>query len=272
VARQVLTHQVSIDGARGVVTKRFIQRGRNEPEREWRALKLLARHAPGLAPKPLRADLATSPAVVEMSLLPGEPLGGRSLSAAQLAAIAGAVSRLWRSVPISRVDPFPGEQRNNAQLVAVVSALLTADHDLGPEPVVATAFAEGRKWLAAARDRTLSPGPPPVFGQGDSNLANFLWDGERVRVVDFEDSGHSDRALEVAALVEHLSVWHEAGVDAERLIGAFDLSAAETARLADCRRLAALYWLLALRSGGAASGRNPPGMLRRQAERLLGLL
>lgn len=56
------------------------------------------------------------------------------------------------------------------------------------------------------------------------------------------------------------------------LIQAFGLSAAERSRLADCRRLATLFWLLRLRPGGDASLRNPPGTLRRQAERLLALL
>jgi hypothetical protein len=49
----------------------------------------------------------------------------------------------------------------------------------------------------------------------------------------------------------------------------FDLTPAERARLADCRRLAALHWLLLLRPGSPASDRNPPGTLRLQAERLL---
>jgi hypothetical protein len=34
-------------------------------------------------------------------------------------------------------------------------------------------------------------GTEVVLGQGDCNLANFLWDGPRVRIVDFEDSGPS---------------------------------------------------------------------------------
>jgi len=48
-------------------------------------------------------------------------------------------------------------------------------------------------------------GQGAVLGQGDGNLANFLWDGGQVRIVDFEDSGPSDRAFELAVLVEHLS-------------------------------------------------------------------
>jgi thiamine kinase-like enzyme len=111
-----------------------------------------------------------------------------------------------------------------------------------------------------------------VFGQGDPNLANFIWDGDRMRLVDFEDSGPSDGAFELALLVEHLSVWHDAGLGAEGLIEAAAPAAAEIARLAHCRRLAAFSWLLLLLPDGGASRRNPPGTLRRQAERLLSLL
>jgi hypothetical protein len=47
-----------VDPERRVVVKSFLQAHRGEPEREWRALTLLAEHAPGLAPEPIRADLA----------------------------------------------------------------------------------------------------------------------------------------------------------------------------------------------------------------------
>jgi thiamine kinase-like enzyme len=94
----------------------------------------------------------------------------------------------------------------------------------------------------------------------------------RVQIVDFEDSGLSDRAFELADVVEHLSAWSESDLDGDVFVRAFDLNAGERSRLADCRRLAALFWLLRLRPGGDASLRNPPGTLRRQAERLLALL
>ncbi len=86
--------------------------------------------------------------------------------------------------------------------------------DLGDDPLVQAAYAAGVDWLTWA---VAVPGDPagrqPVFGQGDANLANFLWDGERVRMVDFEDSGLSDRAFELAVLVEHISAWLGAGLE-----------------------------------------------------------
>ena len=54
------THDIRIDPGRGVVVKRFRSWDRDEPAREWRALRLLAEYAPGLAPRPLSASLNRS--------------------------------------------------------------------------------------------------------------------------------------------------------------------------------------------------------------------
>jgi thiamine kinase-like enzyme len=105
-----------------------------------------------------------------------------------------------------------------------------------------------------------------VLGHGDADLTNFLWDGELVRIVDFEGAGISDRAFELAMLVEHVSAWRDGGLDGDRFIDDFGLSVSEQARLADWRRLAALFWLLRLRS------RGDPRVLQGQAQRLLALL
>ncbi len=268
----MLTHHVSLDPEREVVIKRYRQYGRGEPAREWRALQLLAEHAPGLAPEPLRADLDGDEPVIEMTLLPGEPLGGAPLAQEQEAALVRALGQLWQSVPVERVIPVAGEHGNEAQLVQEVSTLIDQRPDLGEDPLVQAAYAAGVDWLTWAVSVAGDPaGRQPVFGQGDANLANFLWDGERVRIVDFEDSGVSDRALELAVLIEHISAWLGAGLNGSQFVQAFDLTPAERARLADCRRLAGLHWLLFLRPGSAASERNPPGTLRYQAERLLAL-
>ena len=273
MARPVLTHQVSHDVDRSVVIKRFRSADRYEPAREWRALCLLAEYAPGLAPAPVRADLDSSPAVIEMSWLAGECLGGQQLTSQQEQALADALRQLWLSVPASKLPRPRGDSGNPAQLVRLVREQAATSADLGEDPVVHKARANGLAWYEtalAASDGLI--GPQNIFGQGDANLANFLWDGERVRLVDFEDSGPSDRAFELAVLVEHISYWNEAGMDADRLIWLFDLDQGERRRLTDCRRLSALYWLLLLLPGGRASTRNPPGTLRRQAERLLALL
>jgi hypothetical protein len=47
--------------------------------------------------------------------------------------------------------------------------------------------------------------PPTVLGHAHPNLANYLWDEHRIRIVDFEDAGRSDSEFELADLVEHLA-------------------------------------------------------------------
>jgi aminoglycoside phosphotransferase (APT) family kinase protein len=270
--RRVVTHQVSVDHEGQVVVKRYVDSHRGEPAREWRALRLLAEHAPRLAPEPITADLDASPPCIVMSLLPGEPLGGRPLTAPQEGALAVAVGQLWQAVPVELVAPVPGEVDTRAELVQVVSDRL-ASVDPGPDAAVRDALASAAAWLAgttvlaaAAGAGRVDDSMPRVLGQGDANLANFLWDGELVRIVDFEDSGVSDRAFELAVLVEHVSAWRDAGLDADRFIAGFDLSATEQSQLADWRRLLALYWLLRLRR------RADAGAIAGQAERLLSLL
>jgi len=110
-----------------------------------------------------------------------------------------------------------------------------------------------------------------VLGHGDPNLANYLWDGTGVRIVDFEDCGPSHRAFELALLVEHISAWSDTGLEAAGLLGLFDLTAAEVAVLRQLRWLAAAYWLLKLNSRHQARPAIPD-LVNLQAQRLLGLL
>lgn len=65
------THGVEL-GSRSAI-KRFRGEHREQAEREWRALTLLARYAPGLAPEPREADLEAPEPTVVMSRLPGGP-------------------------------------------------------------------------------------------------------------------------------------------------------------------------------------------------------
>jgi Phosphotransferase enzyme family len=266
------THDVRIDRGRGVVIKKFLSRSRGEPEREWSALTHLARAAPGLAPVPLHADLRAEPATVEMSWLPGVPLAGAPPTSAQTLALATALERLWQPTPPAWPSVPGGVVPNSVALASMVRGMLAAGQELGAEPVAGRAFARAAAWLGSGPlGRFSRLDDHPVVGQGDPNLANFLWDGHRIRVVDFEDSGPSNRAFELASLVEHVSAWSDASLDADAFLGLFDLTATERAAALAFRRLAALFWLILLRPSGPASPRNPPGTLERQAHRLLGL-
>ncbi|PZG45873.1 hypothetical protein C1I98_15075 [Spongiactinospora gelatinilytica] len=91
-----------------VVIKRYRSWDRREPQREWTALTLLAEHAPGLAPAPIRADLNASPPTVVMSRLPGHVLRGAPATVAQTDAVAAAFTRLHQAIPgpvLGAVEP-----------------------------------------------------------------------------------------------------------------------------------------------------------------------
>lgn len=267
-----VTHGVAYEG--GVAVKRFrsLVHG-DEARREWRALRLLGRYAPGLAAEPVRADLDADPPVVVMSCLPGEPLGTYPVTKAQLDAIADAIKRLHQAVPprvleeVELASAEPGFVRVQAQETAARC------HAGSLDPQIRRAYRAAVAWLGRPELAGLGPEMArPVFAHRDGNLANHLWDGHQVRLVDFEHSGRGDRAGELADFVEHLSVWAGARIDAEAFLGLFDLSAEERRRIGLLRPVFAAYWVMRLLPGGGSHDRNPPGTLERQASRLLDLV
>ena len=141
------------------------------------------------------------------------------------------------------------------------------------DPLPRQAYSSALAWLDSGwAERSAPPTLQPVFAQRDPNLANHLWDGREVRLVDFEKSGRGDRAGELADFVEHITVWAHADIDAEAFLDRFDLSPGERQQIRQLRRLIAAFWVMRLLPTGSAHHRNPPGTLERQASRLLNLL
>ncbi|MER6810847.1 phosphotransferase [Spirillospora sp. NPDC000708] len=261
------THVVELDAA--TVTKRYRSWDLRQPEREWRALTLLAEHAPALAPEPLRYAPAEAPPSVTMSRLPGEPLSA-PLSDAQLTGLVEAMSTCQNAIPAADLAALPPRLLHPLDALTNLRAW---SQRVPPPPDAATAAAldGARGWLGRPHlDTVFAAEPPPVFGTGDGNLANVLWDGSRARLVDFEFSGRGDRAYELAEVAEHVSAKHVLAPG--DLLDRFELSPSERARLPECRRLLAVFWLLALLSDDPDRPRNPPGTLAHQAEHLLALL
>ncbi len=180
-------------------------------------------------------------------------------------------SRAWRGLR--------GERRSGpVELLAELRSWINEPVGAASS-VVAGAKTAGTAWLdsIALSDLVLNsdgerPSTESVFSLGDGNLANFIWDGEQCRIVDFEDSGVSQVAFESADFVEHLSVWLNGLVDTNALVEALEMSTSQQARLLNCRRLFAVFWLVMLLPGGRGHRRNPVGTVERQAHRLLDLL
>jgi aminoglycoside phosphotransferase (APT) family kinase protein len=259
-----MNHDIERHGDR--VIKRLHSWDLDQPAREWRALVLLARHAPGLAPAPieLRSDLG--PPEIVMSHVAGEPLRGGRVLPHQVTALAVAVERLCSAIPPVELARLPPRAWPPAEVIEGLEAW--CDRPLGDDvsPQIVRARAEGRRWLRQAAFPATSP---PAFATGDGNLSNFLWDGQEVHVVDFEYSGRSDRAYELAEVTEHVAAWVDTQFDADQFLDCFALEPAEAGRLGECRRLLAFEWLHVLSQAPKESTLNPPGTLERQAERVL---
>jgi hypothetical protein len=251
------THDLTFSGT--VLTKRYRSWSRGEHHREWLVLQHVHRYARDLVPRPLAADLDADPPSLTMTVVPGQPLHG-ALDTGRLDALVAAIRRLW-AVPHKGL-PTVGSWRDGLDFARRLTA--------GPRPaggLAAAAYDAAVAWWDGP-DPAILVAPPPttVLGHGDPNLANYLWDGERVRIVDFEDAGARDPAAEVAILVEHLSA---RAVDSDDLCARFEV---DPVRLRANRRLWAMFWLRLLLPGGPAEPRNPPGTAQVQARRLLTLL
>jgi len=247
------THRIDVGG--DVVTKTYVDWSRGEHLREWAALRVISAAAPDLVPVPVSFAPQAQPSIT-MGWLPGSPLTG-SLSAAQLEGLQVALAELW-SIPSSSLEPFG--------YGAFVERIRRGISSWSGSGVVAQAHQAAEQWLAGSAVAELEEPLDVVIGHGDPNLANYLWDGQRVRIVDFEDAGRSDLAFELANLVEHI-----ASRDTE-WTGFLEGFQVEPARLRAARCLWAAFWLTLLRPGEVAAHRNPAGTAELQAERVLGLL
>ncbi|WBQ05243.1 phosphotransferase family protein [Kribbella sp. CA-293567] len=243
------THLVTTQG--DLVTKQYVSCPRNEHVREWSALHALP---PGLGPKPVSLDL--SGLVLVMSWVPGQPLAG-ALTPGQLDGLEVALRALWAQ-PADALEPIGVPE--------LLARVRTAIASYRGEGVVGEAHDAAAAWLDGGEvERLLLPGVP-VIGHGDPNLSNYLWDGARVRIVDFEDAGVSDLAVELANLVEHIA---GRGTDWS---GFADRFTVDQRRLLSARRLWACFWLTLLRPGEPAESRNSPGTGLLQSQRVLRLL
>lgn len=263
------THDLSIDT--DLVRKRFVSWARGEPDREWDGLTALDRLAPGLAPRPIRRETDDGAPVVVMSRVPGEPLGGERVTAAQTRALATSLQRLFAATPDAGL---PEREFGPTVIRSQVRGWAAETYDLNacqqPE-TVRRALTTLREWLDEddpEHDRVVDR----VLARGDGNLANVLWDGETCRFVDFEEFGVSDLTYELADVVEHASSRLQGLLDVPDLLSRFDLSPARQRRLTVHRQLLAGFWLVMLLPANGGFHRNPAGSTELQADHLLALL
>jgi hypothetical protein len=125
---------------------------------------LLARYAPGLAPRPIRADLDADPPLIAMSLSPGAPLGTRQVAEAQENAIAAALTRLHHAIPppvLARAEQAPGSPHLLPGRIREMAYACKADL---LDPLPRRAYQAALGWLDSGRgERAASGSGKPVF-------------------------------------------------------------------------------------------------------------
>jgi aminoglycoside phosphotransferase (APT) family kinase protein len=243
-----MTHSVEHSG--DILTKHYTSWSRGEPTREWAALSLVSRETSDLVPTPLATSTDVRP-WVSMTVLPGQPLAG-ALGPRELEALGDALETLWSVSPdgLPPVDLDALVDRTRTAL----TRLRSADGVIGEAACA---------WLATD---PLADIQEPVVAHGDPNLANYLWDGTRIRIVDFEDAGRGDRTVELANLVEHLAGRQ---TDWSPVVRRFDV---DPERFRAARSLWAGFWLTLIGPGGPSADRNPAGTAEEQAGRVLRLV
>ncbi|MDR2294298.1 MAG: aminoglycoside phosphotransferase family protein [Microbacterium sp.] len=269
---QTQTHHISLGETE--VRKRFRNWADGEPDREWGCLRVIWAHAPGLAPRPLRRETSDGCPVVVMSRVPGIALGTAPLLPSQTRSLGSVLRQLYDIPHRAIVDAgLPERRLGPTTLPTVLRGWLAEDHDLSAckdRSLVAAGVDAARNHFT--RSESL---PTPVFaslGIADLNPANIIWDGERCRLVDFEDGGLTDPAYDLADHGEHIASRIGGVIDIEALTDAVGLSDDERGRMIRYRPLWATFWLMMLLPGNGAFRRNPVGTTELQARHLIALL
>jgi thiamine kinase-like enzyme len=129
--------------------------------------------------------------------------------------------------------PVPPEQMRSPRVIAKVAWSVRAIHDGALIPALFDSHQVVRTYARTARERGVAPpdgygwaievadriadarGPQPhVPCHNDLLNANFIDDGDRIRIVDWEYAGMGDRFFDLG----NFSVKHDYGVDEERLL------------------------------------------------------
>lgn len=152
--------------------------------------------------------------------------------------------------------------------------MLTQVHDFfvrragGETPVREDLYARWTAWAAGADPKILSEPAPPVLGQGDPNLTNCLWDGEQLRLIDWEYAGWSNQPYELALMVEHVQSRRTPDETWQSFLDLSGLTTSGHRRTLAARRLVAWFWLVTFWSAEQVDDER----LEVQAKRVLQVL
>ena len=211
--------------------------------REVGGLCALADRLPGICPRPLAWN--TDPTWLLMEMLPGNHLGNTALTQSQLTALADAYKEFYGLRPQTAGEALWDIDWDVRFMVQWMVDHRAALADAGQKDgAAAEAAALMGEWLDSPDPaRFLEDSDCLVFARGDQNMANAIWDGDRVRFVDMEYCGWSDIARDLSLVTDHIRSYETPVEGWDFFLSQFDLSASQRRRLLAGRRRQALSWL-----------------------------
>ncbi|MBG0818660.1 phosphotransferase [Planomonospora sp. ID82291] len=218
-------------------------------DRESHALAVVAASGVDDVPVLLWQDPAKPYPVIGMTLLPGRPVVDIGPPAAQetaLKALAALHARLHEIPLTGLLARLPRIDSTSHYLHRITTLWPRQLVDAADDRLTAEMLALLRRWDDSGDRQVLLAPVPPVFSRGDANLLNWLWDGRRIRCVDFEFAGHSDVAFDAADLTEHISARDVPDEVWENLAAGLGITDALMPRFRAAQRTCALRWLAVL--------------------------
>lgn len=211
---------------------------RQRGQREWETLLYLREHGIDYMPAPYQFATVDGTAILVMELVRGSHLGHKYLSRAQLEILACRVKRL---------HTLPFEGRPEKARVFLAPARVDGLIDLMKGvPVQDQATAQCLAlWNTISRGSALGllrQTGELVFSRMDTSLANMLWDGATIRLVDLEYGGWTERVFDLAEQVEHVQSRETPDSEWAWYLQQFSLPPEECSRLKLAQRLLAFDW------------------------------
>lgn len=213
-------------------------------EREWNALTLLAQQdVPGV-PRALWCVEDPELPIMGMTMVPGTPTAELDDPLPALAALPALANRIHAAPLVPAFRRLPRVD-NAEHYVERIHRIWPEQMHRKPDDECVGQMRELLGWWRRSDDAAIvTEWAPSTFSRGDANLLNWLWDGKRLSVVDFEFAGYSDPAFDAADLVEHISARPIPDTVWDGIVE--QLGVTNRRRYRAARRTCALRWLAVL--------------------------
>ena len=233
--------------------------GRQRGRREWDTLQFLMEYDIDFVPKAVQFANVDEVDVVVMQFIDGSHLGYRSLDKDQLDALVSHTLRL-QGLPYD-IRRIPRVVSVTERLEAIRSFLTQAT---APDSLTASCLRMMERWTHGTDPAVLLQPTFYVFSRMDTSLANAIWDVRQLTLIDFEYSGWTEPACDIAELIEHVQSRGTADELWEHFVRYLDPSPRVMEQLLPARRLIALEWVRKFWSDGRSS---PSRELKKQINR-----